>query len=60
MARSQDPFEVEQQLLHNTRLPQTKEALCESGGVEQLLHNTRLPDTKEPVYSSQSSRAPLT
>ena len=36
-------FEVEQQLLHNTKLPQRKEPLCGSSGVERLmLHNTRL------------------
>ena len=40
LASCQDAFGVEQELLHNTGPTQTKEPLCESGGVEQLLHNT--------------------
>ena len=40
LASCQGAFEVEQQVLHNSGPTQTKEPLCESGGVEQLLHNT--------------------
>ena len=35
LASCQGAFEVEQQLLHNTGLSQTKEPVCDSSGVEQ-------------------------